>query len=109
MHFTFENPICPCGSKQCFQECQLYSVQEKWTTRAERELDPSFVPASCYPAVWVSDPGWFICDECKNDADLVLVKAELAKIDWKKMKWYEELGVALINPRAASKGNKRIT
>ena len=115
MKISVKSFVCPhCSGKE---EMQLLNkkydpVGRKWTTKAERDADPSLA-ANCNgsgPLLWKDDPTWIQCGHCKRDLDKVhcdLFNEEYEKFikEWvaNGMPTVTEIGCCIVNDRAIAR------
>ncbi len=103
MNYTFDEVICDCGSKTFLQNPCSQAEDGHWTTKAERDANPDMKTASIQQLVYIGDDTWFVCSKCGKDVDTQKCLDLIKTIDWPKVKWTEEVGVAIINQRGLKK------
>lgn len=80
MIYVFEEEICDCGSLEVFNNPAEYTADGKWSTKAEREADPTIqISTGPIPLVYIGDPTWYTCCGCEKDIEPEVVKKQLDK------------------------------
>jgi hypothetical protein len=101
---------CPsCGKSNVVEHCeeQCCAGEHKgcpgaWTTRKDREANPSLSPCPIQHLLWSPDHTWMTC-ECGRDLpddEVAKVLAHMRTIDWSKMAIHEKIGTVIINDYA---------
>src|ERR1022692_2032305 len=116
MQFTdLKTQVCQCGSHSCSQNHQIQVIDltqdygRRWTTKKERDENPSLVISKEQHCLWVSDPTWYTCWICKAQLDpevcTAVIKEAFGGKSIMEIPWFETIGPGIINAKAIERVN----